>query len=345
MQSQRQQLHNTHHVQGFYGGDHQRGQSPSLMRIESAIDYLERNRQAITASRRYLLSNRQQEDDQFNRVRNELETESNELRRQWWQIQGEMRLKMHPGPTPIRLSPLQPAPQIQCEVPMAKGNIGFGVSENLHQPNFAHPQNRQSPQQPSHTPVSQPLSSQNPSPTNSAENSSNLSNLKPNDTKCDRSRSGINKYGLPAGTDVSGRPFWMRDSDRKLVHLVCPVSACGKQDFQTLHGFVCHLKSKHKNRKTPDRSKVLNTFGVVFDQTTVDSARVSPNYESSPSESTLEAAGRKQDMSTFVGGEEHYFEGESRLAESDIGTVVEAGSPSKQSLPAASLLSIGSITD
>ncbi|KAJ5588711.1 hypothetical protein N7537_011389 [Penicillium hordei] len=344
MQNQRQQLHNTHHVQRFYGGDHQ---SPSLMRIESAMDYLERNRQAIMASRGYLLFTRQQEDDEFNRVTNELQTESNDLRRQWWQIPREMRLKMHPNPTPIRLSPLQPAPQIQCEVPMAKGIKGFEVSENLHRQNFAHPQNRQSPQQPSHTPVSQPLSSQNPSPTNSAENSSNLSNLEPNDTKCDRTRPDTNKYGVPAGRDDGGRPFWMRNSDRKLVHLICPVSECGKQDFQTLHGFVCHLASKHKHkyRKTPDRSKVLDTFGVVFDQTTVDSAGVSRNYESAHSESTLETSSRKQDMLTFVGSEERYFEGESRLAESDIGTVVEAGSPSKHSLPAASVLSIGSITD
>lgn len=74
------------------------------------------------------------------------------------------------------------------------------------------------------------------------------------------------RHGRPIGSDSKGRPLWKRKSDGNLVYVACPVQGCGKADFETLHGLMCHLKAKHKNRKRPERSKLLDICGTVFTQ-------------------------------------------------------------------------------
>lgn len=73
------------------------------------------------------------------------------------------------------------------------------------------------------------------------------------------------RHGRPAAHDPSGRALWKRPSDGSLVYLTCPVSGCGKSDFVTLHGFMCHLTKKHKDRSLGSQSRALEVCGIVYD--------------------------------------------------------------------------------
>lgn len=73
------------------------------------------------------------------------------------------------------------------------------------------------------------------------------------------------RHGRPAAHDPSGRALWKRPSDGSLVYLTCPIQGCGKSDFVTLHGFMCHLTKKHKDRTLGSQSRALEVCGVVFD--------------------------------------------------------------------------------
>lgn len=71
------------------------------------------------------------------------------------------------------------------------------------------------------------------------------------------------RHGRPASLSSSGKALWKRPSDGLLVYLVCPVEGCGKADFGTLHGFMCHLTKKHKDRTLGSQSRALEVCGVV----------------------------------------------------------------------------------
>ncbi|KAK5806452.1 hypothetical protein VI817_000710 [Penicillium citrinum] len=73
------------------------------------------------------------------------------------------------------------------------------------------------------------------------------------------------RHGRPAAHDPSGRALWKRPSDGSLVYLTCPISGCGKSDFVTLHGFMCHLTKKHKDRTLGSQSRALEMCGIVYD--------------------------------------------------------------------------------
>lgn len=73
------------------------------------------------------------------------------------------------------------------------------------------------------------------------------------------------RHGRPAAHDPSGRALWKRPSDGNLVYLTCPIPGCGKADFVTLHGFMCHLTKKHKDRSLGSQSRALEVCGVVYD--------------------------------------------------------------------------------
>jgi hypothetical protein len=73
------------------------------------------------------------------------------------------------------------------------------------------------------------------------------------------------RHGRPAAHDPSGRALWKRPSDGSLVYLTCPIHGCGKSDFVTLHGFMCHLTKKHKDRTLGSQSRALEVCGVVYD--------------------------------------------------------------------------------
>lgn len=73
------------------------------------------------------------------------------------------------------------------------------------------------------------------------------------------------RHGRPATTDPSGRALWKRPSDGRLVYLNCPIQGCAKSDFVTLHGFMCHLTKKHKDRTLGSQSRALEICGIVYD--------------------------------------------------------------------------------
>lgn len=73
------------------------------------------------------------------------------------------------------------------------------------------------------------------------------------------------RHGRPAAHDPSGRALWKRPSDGRLVYLTCPIDGCGKSDFVTLHGFMCHLTKKHKDRTLGSQSRALEMCGIVYD--------------------------------------------------------------------------------
>lgn len=73
------------------------------------------------------------------------------------------------------------------------------------------------------------------------------------------------RHGRPATYDAAGRALWKRSSDGQLVYLDCPAPDCGKSDFVTLHGFMCHLTKKHKDRSMGSQSRALDLCGSVYD--------------------------------------------------------------------------------
>lgn len=73
------------------------------------------------------------------------------------------------------------------------------------------------------------------------------------------------RHGRPAAHDPSGRALWKRPSDGNLVYLSCPIQGCAKADFVTLHGFMCHLTKKHKDRTLGSQSRALEICGLVYD--------------------------------------------------------------------------------
>lgn len=73
------------------------------------------------------------------------------------------------------------------------------------------------------------------------------------------------RHGRPVTHDPAGRALWKRPSDGSLVYLNCPAPGCGKSDFVTLHGFMCHLTKKHKDRSLGSQSRALELCGTVYD--------------------------------------------------------------------------------
>ncbi|KAF7716229.1 Uncharacterized protein PECH_005104 [Penicillium ucsense] len=107
------------------------------------------------------------------------------------------------------------------------------------------------------------------------------------------------RHGRPAAHDPSGRALWKRPSDGSLVYLTCPIQGCGKSDFVTLHGFMCHLTKKHKDRTLGSQSRALEMCGLIYDP----NAPLPPvqasnraSMEDSPLDGGLDDEGHDPDM-------------------------------------------------
>lgn len=99
------------------------------------------------------------------------------------------------------------------------------------------------------------------------------------------------RHGRPASHDPSGRALWKRPSDGNLVYLSCPIQGCAKSDFVTLHGFMCHLTKKHKDRTLGSQSRALEICGLVYDPNAPlppPSASNRASAEGSPLDSAVE---------------------------------------------------------
>ena len=117
------------------------------------------------------------------------------------------------------------------------------------------------------------------------------------------------RHGRPASHDPSGRALWKRPSDGSLVYLTCPVPGCGKADFVTLHGFMCHLTKKHKDRSLGSQSRALELCGVVYDPN-APLPPVSNVKRASTEESRLESTEGYQQEMDYSSGSEDDEEGE-----------------------------------
>lgn len=116
------------------------------------------------------------------------------------------------------------------------------------------------------------------------------------------------RHGRPAAHDPSGRALWKRPSDGSLVYLTCPVAGCGKSDFVTLHGFMCHLTKKHKDRSLGSQSRALEVCGIVYDPN-APLPPMSTANRASTEESRLESAptdpeGYQQEVEYSSGSED-----------------------------------------
>lgn len=102
------------------------------------------------------------------------------------------------------------------------------------------------------------------------------------------------RHGRPATHDPAGRALWKRPSDGALVYLTCPAPGCRKSDFLTLHGFMCHLTKKHKDRSLGSQSRALELCGIVYDpnaplphpsgvnRASTEDSRVGEGYQQEP---------------------------------------------------------------
>lgn len=135
------------------------------------------------------------------------------------------------------------------------------------------------------------------------------------------------RHGRPAAHDPSGRALWKRPSDGSLVYLTCPVSGCGKADFVTLHGFMCHLTKKHKDRSLGSQSRALEVCGVVYDPA-APLPPVANGHRASTEESRIDSAptdpeGYPQEMEYSTGSDD----------ESAVHSVVKTESSDSRPLP------------
>lgn len=102
------------------------------------------------------------------------------------------------------------------------------------------------------------------------------------------------RHGRPAQYDPNGRALWKRTSDGRLVYLDCPAPGCGKSDFVTLHGFMCHLTKKHKDRSLGSQSRALDLCGTVYDPN-------APRPASHPTQKRAQTEDSQQDSMTEAG--------------------------------------------
>lgn len=108
------------------------------------------------------------------------------------------------------------------------------------------------------------------------------------------------RHGRPAAHDPSGRALWKRPSDGSLVYLTCPIQGCSKSDFVTLHGFMCHLTKKHKDRTLGSQSRALEICGIAYDPN-APLPPPSASNRGSTDESPVDAAGMDPDGETQDG--------------------------------------------
>lgn len=110
------------------------------------------------------------------------------------------------------------------------------------------------------------------------------------------------RHGRPATHDPAGRALWKRPSDGALVYLSCPAPGCRKSDFLTLHGFMCHLTKKHKDRSLGSQSRALDLCGIVYDPNAP--LPHSTNVHRASTEESRSAEGYQQELEYSSGSED-----------------------------------------
>ncbi|KAL4910408.1 hypothetical protein BDW74DRAFT_145002 [Aspergillus multicolor] len=247
---------------------------PSIDHIEARLRQLEHEEAARMVARSQLLAMRKREDEEFRRMTEHAEVEEEELRRQRKRLKRESMGLYNPS---LESPPLRPTPPRRLSETNAATTLAF-----LQQ---------QTPQEPRAI-VHQPPQAQIPQPPHPQhmhhDPNGNGSIRRKQKYTIKNVEAWGERHGRPAAHDPSGRALWKRPSDGSLVYLTCPVSGCGKADFVTLHGFMCHLTKKHKDRSLGSQSRALEVCGVVFDPA-APLPPVSNRHRASTEESRIES--------------------------------------------------------
>ncbi|QKX54808.1 uncharacterized protein TRUGW13939_01897 [Talaromyces rugulosus] len=266
----------------------QQGHQPmplQLDHIEARLRQIEHEESNRSAARAHLLSVRKREDEEFRMITERAEAEEEELRRRKKRIKRESMGLTVDGQME---SPPQP-PSRRLSETSAATTLAFFKQQSPpepRQPEMRPPppttiiQQQQPQQQQQQQPSQQQQQQQQPPPpapmaTTAARAGPMLSmNMSMNGPGPFRKKQKYTiknaeawgeRHGRPATRDPAGRALWKRPSDGQLVYLDCPSPDCGKSDFLTLHGFMCHLTKKHKDRSMGSQSRALDLCGTVYD--------------------------------------------------------------------------------
>ncbi|KAJ5569782.1 uncharacterized protein N7459_009212 [Penicillium hispanicum] len=248
----------------------------TLEQIEARLRQLEHEEMNRSAARTHLLAVRKREDEEFRRMTENAELEEEELRRHRKRLKRE---SMGLGPhAPSDSPPLRPTPPRRLSETSAATTLAFfkqqsppeprqvplpPVSQGQPPPPMAPPVHMHHPaHHPPHHPHPPPPS-QHPIVPHDPNGAGSIRRKQKYTIK--NVEAWGERHGRPAAYDPSGRALWKRPSDGSLVYLTCPIQGCGKSDFVTLHGFMCHLTKKHKDRTLGSQSRALEICGIVYD--------------------------------------------------------------------------------
>ncbi|GCB25053.1 hypothetical protein AAWM_07938 [Aspergillus awamori] len=226
------------------------GQPFQIDHIEARLRQLEHEEAARMAARSHLLAIRKREDEEFRRMTENAEAEEEELRRQRKRIKREsMGLGFNAS---LDSPPLRPTPPRRLSETNAATTLAFFK--------------QQSPPEPRPIPPPAQAAPPHPPPQHIHHDPTGATSIRRKQKYTIKNvEAWGERHGRPAAHDPSGRALWKRPSDGSLVYLTCPVTGCGKADFVTLHGFMCHLTKKHKDRSLGSQSRALEVCGIVFD--------------------------------------------------------------------------------
>ncbi|KAJ5327896.1 hypothetical protein N7452_008286 [Penicillium brevicompactum] len=242
---------------------------PTLEHIEARLRHLEHEEMARNATRSRILAMRKHEDEEFRAMTERAEAEEEDLRRQRKKLKREsMGLGLNAA---ADSPPLRPTPPRRLSETSAATTLAFFKQQSPPEPRQAPlPPSSQAPPMPPPHMHAQPHHQAPPPPPPSHQIVShdslhNGSIRRKQKYTIKNVEAWGERHGRPAAHDPSGRALWKRPSDGSLVYLTCPIQGCGKSDFVTLHGFMCHLTKKHKDRTLGSQSRALEVCGVVFD--------------------------------------------------------------------------------
>ncbi|KAJ5133467.1 hypothetical protein N7526_004832 [Penicillium atrosanguineum] len=272
----------------------------SLEQIEVRLRQLEHEEMNRMAARHHILAVRKREDEEFRRLTEGAEAEEEDLRRQRKRIKREsmgliqnctvdspplrptpprrlsetsaattlaffkQQSPPEPRQTPLPVSQPPPPPSMLPPAHMHPQSHPPHPPHQAHQAHQAHPPHQaHQPHQPHHPPPPPPTQQHPIAP---HDPSAGLGSIRRKQKYTIKNvEAWGERHGRPAAHDPSGRALWKRPSDGSLVYLTCPISGCGKSDFVTLHGFMCHLTKKHKDRTLGSQSRALEICGIVYD--------------------------------------------------------------------------------
>ncbi|KAI9036695.1 uncharacterized protein KD926_001389 [Aspergillus affinis] len=251
-------MQNHHHFRSFQPPPMQEPGPPApppphnpVDHIEARLRQLEHEEASRMAARSHLLAVRKREDEDYRRMTENAEAEEEDLRRQRKRLKREsMGLGFNAG---MDSPPLRPTPPRRLSETNAATTLAFFKQQSPPEPRPIPPPPVQAP--PPHPPPQHIPHDPTGATSIRRKQKYTIKNVE----------AWGERHGRPAAHDPSGRALWKRPSDGSLVYLTCPVSGCGKSDFVTLHGFMCHLTKKHKDRSLGSQSRALEVCGIVYD--------------------------------------------------------------------------------